>query len=279
VANKKTLHPFIAALVVAGLLFSCLGAVYAQSIPKPSIPEFTIKYVDKSFDIAPTTTIDPYNGQTITVPGSHVEASAIEIRIKNEEFSSFTTDSGNHKIDYCYNIRWKGHFEEKWNSAFLANYGSGFFPRSTGTETVFLTDGVYTCGFHIPDLNDFEPGDQIDFQVEAMIGYVVDPGPFESEIFKVQLSGWSSTQTIEVPAVLSSPVPTSAVTPTGTVSPSTTLITTSSATSPSNPTESISGWLQIGSVAALGAVVVLLFVLVVLLLRKVRVLEAKDNLA
>lgn len=198
-APKSIFSGFLIALMICSVFFGCLSNAQAEaSIPKPSIPEFTIKYVDKSYDIAPTTTVDPYNGQTITTPGSHVKASAIEIRIKNEDFSPFTTDSGNHKVNYYYNIRWKGHFEEKWNNAFLANYGSGFFPRSTGTETVFSTDGQYTCGFNIPNTANFSPGDQIDFQVEAMIGYIVDPGPFESEIFKGETSGWSSTKTITI---------------------------------------------------------------------------------
>lgn len=254
-----------------------VGSSSEQSIPKPSIPEFTIKYEDKSYDIAPTTTVDPYNGQTITVPGSHVKASAIEIRIQNEDFSPFTTDSGNHKVNYYYNIRWKGHFEENWNSAFLANYGSGFFPRSTGTETVFSTEGQYTCGFNIPNTANFSPGDQIDFQVEAMIGYVVDPGPFESEIFQGETSGWSSTQTISIPngSVSASPTPDETFAfPTASAS----LLPTAAPTqSDANSIFPQLNWLTIGAFVALGVVVVLLVVFVVLLRRRIRVLELKQN--
>ncbi|HSV48947.1 MAG TPA: hypothetical protein VLH35_01410 [Candidatus Acidoferrales bacterium] len=196
-ATKRTLCVLLMALMVSGVFFGCLGTGKAESISKPSIPSFTIAYIDKSYDISPTTTIDPYNGQTITTQGSHVKASAIEIRIKNEAFTPFTTDSGK-QVGYYYNIRWKGHFENTWTYAFAANYGSGYFPRSGGAETVFSTDGQYTCGFHIPSTKDFSPGDQIDFQVEAMIGYVVDPGPYDSEVFEGQVSGWSSTQTVTI---------------------------------------------------------------------------------
>jgi hypothetical protein len=53
-------------------------------------------------------------------------------------------------------------------------------------------------------MNDFSPDDRIDLQVEAMIGYVVDPGPFESEVFVGEVSGWSNTQTVVIPADLAS---------------------------------------------------------------------------
>lgn len=193
------------------IIMSCLTLLTvkpanAQSIPKPSITDFTIAYFDKSYDISPTTTIDPYNGQTTTVPGSHVKAAAIEIRIKNEAFTPCTSESGN-KVGYYYNIRWKGHFETDWHYAFQANYGSGYFPHSDGVETVFSTDGQYTCGFDIPNAADFGVGDQIDFQVEAMIGYVMDPGPFEAEVFEGQVSGWSGTQTLTIPDTSSSVSP------------------------------------------------------------------------
>jgi hypothetical protein len=193
--------------MVSGVYFSCLGTGKAESIPKPSIPDFTTAYIDKSYDIPPTTTTDPYNGQTITAPGSHVKASAIEIRIKNEAFTPSTTESGN-KVGYYYNIRWKGHFETNWHYAFKANYGSGYFPRSDGAETVFSSDGQYTCGFDKPNAADFRVGDQIDFQVEAMIGYVMDPGPFDAEVFEGQVSGWSSTQTLTITGTSASPSPT-----------------------------------------------------------------------
>jgi hypothetical protein len=196
-APKQALSAILVTLMVCGVFFGCLCTGKAQSIPKPSVPEFTTRYLDKSYDIPPTTTIDPYDGQITNVPGSHVTASAIEIRIKNEAFTPFTTDSGK-QVGYYYNIRWKGHFENDWTYAFKANYGSGYFPRSDGAETVFSTDGQYTCGFHIPNTADFRVGDQIDFQVEAMIGYVMDPGPFESEVFEGQVSGWSSTQTLAI---------------------------------------------------------------------------------
>ena len=45
----------------------------AQSIPKPSVPEFSLKYVDNSYNVAPTTTIDPYTGKTTTIQGYHVD--------------------------------------------------------------------------------------------------------------------------------------------------------------------------------------------------------------
>jgi len=55
-------------LVVVLAMFSQLmvTTVYAQSIPKPSAPEFTVKYVDNSYDLPPTYGIDEYTGQNVT---------------------------------------------------------------------------------------------------------------------------------------------------------------------------------------------------------------------
>jgi hypothetical protein len=49
---------------------SVFNITHAQS--KPSVPEFTVKLVDNSYDVPPTQTTDPYTG-TKTIPGYHVK--------------------------------------------------------------------------------------------------------------------------------------------------------------------------------------------------------------
>ena len=103
--NKKSpLSAFLTAILIAGLVLASAmrlgtaqastGAVQAESsIPKPSVPEFTLKYVDNSYDVPPktTTSTDPYTNEitTTTIPGYHVENRTVEAVIKNNVGASY----------------------------------------------------------------------------------------------------------------------------------------------------------------------------------------------
>lgn len=64
--NKKSpLRAFLTGILVGGLVLASamrFGTVQA-SISKPSVPEFTVKYVDNSYDVPPTYGIDQYTGE------------------------------------------------------------------------------------------------------------------------------------------------------------------------------------------------------------------------
>jgi len=205
----------------------------AQAIPKPSVPEFTLKLADHSYDLPPTTstTTDPYNGKTITttIPGYHVTNITIDLTIKNQPFPS--TINGNASNLY-YNIRIKGNFGQEWNypyssfptwassnsDALVGNYSHSLPAQSTTGYTVLSFPSIYRVG------------DQVDFQVEAILGiqyvYSVDLLPNNEHIipglnyntydysFVHNASGWSPTQTVTIPAssvTYSSPTPTPTV--------------------------------------------------------------------
>ncbi len=53
-------------LILLSILLSVIMVlpVSYSSIPKPSIPEFTLKFLDNSYDVPPTYGIDPYTGKT-----------------------------------------------------------------------------------------------------------------------------------------------------------------------------------------------------------------------
>lgn len=74
-----------------------------QSIPKPSVPEFTLKYVRASYSV---TTIDPYTGASTI---QQKDISTIEITIKNQPFTYFFNNTNYYLY---YNIAYKGHFEK-----------------------------------------------------------------------------------------------------------------------------------------------------------------------
>ena len=216
--NKALTLLLILALVASSLIM--LSSVCAQTIPAPSVPEFTVNLIDSSYETQPTTTIDPYTGQTVTNPSQHIEARTIEIRIKNVPFTPFEIENGSntYTVNFLYNIRFKGHFEEEWHYPYNPNVNS-YKGRDSGVETIISYQAEYssTEGLRLtPDrggfYGTFPPNAEVDFQVQAMIGYihhVVVPGPFSADVFEGQTSDWSNTQTLKLAdgAVSASPNP------------------------------------------------------------------------
>ncbi len=176
-------------------------------IPKPAVPQFTVKLIDSSYDIAASNSTDPYTGQTITQPSQHIEARTIEIKIKNEAFTPFEVKLGtsNWTAYYQYNIRWKGHFEKDWHDLFSAS--NGYLGRdSESPETVFAPQGEYSSTeglqMHIQGMyTTFPPNSTLEFQVQAMIGFVhreVSAIPSGGWMFTGETSDWSPTQTLTI---------------------------------------------------------------------------------
>ena len=61
----------------------------AQTIPQPSVPEFTVRYADYSYNISPTYGIDPYSGKTVQTGGGFtIQNKSIELTIKTT-FTSY----------------------------------------------------------------------------------------------------------------------------------------------------------------------------------------------
>ena len=93
----------VAVLAVSSLIM--VSSAFAES-STPSVPEFTLKYADYSYDVPPktTTSTDPYTNETITttIPGRHVENKTIEATINNNIGASY------------YNFRYKGRYEDEW---------------------------------------------------------------------------------------------------------------------------------------------------------------------
>ena len=159
----------------------------AQSIPKPSVPEFTVQLVDNSYDVPAIQTIDPYTGEKITHPSHHVENKTIEIKITNQ------------RNDYTiyYSVNMKGHFEKNWTTIYSTWHR---MKQSDSQFTIFNFKPPVASG-------------QIDFQVEAAAGYwtqgdVIVPGVPRGDVFIGEKSGWSSTQTITIEDESPSPSPT-----------------------------------------------------------------------
>jgi len=192
------------ALLILTLTASILtAALTAQaSTPKSSVPTFTLKLIDNSYDVPPetTTTTDPYTGkQTVhTQRGYRVQNLTIEVAIKNQQFTPYPIDD-QHTANLFYNVSYKGHYEPDWTYYLKGDFGRDYheatdIPQSTSDYTVV----------QIRAPNEGE----MDFRVQAQIGYytttelniAIPGGPFTVTTFTGEASGWSDTQTITIDA-------------------------------------------------------------------------------
>lgn len=189
----------VALLVLVFLTASSLPAVRLASgeasVPKPSVPEFTGKLVDNSYDAPTTHSIDPYTGQDITHAGYHVENRTIEISIKNQPFTSY--ESNGQIIDLYLNIRTKGDYTENWTTIYSPEFVYPTQSKSDYTKISYsLDENEY------PFWDNLNQGGIVDFQVEALIGSVHRDASTISApwVFDGETSGWSNTQTLIIPA-------------------------------------------------------------------------------
>jgi hypothetical protein len=221
--NKKSLlSAFLTAILIAGLVLANamrLGTAQA-STDVNGVPEFTLRYVDNSYDVPPktTTSTDPYTNEitTTTIPGYHVENRTVEVVIKNNVSASY------------YNFRYKGHFSEEWSyypsdpdsvsrynhyDSYSVPYQASASSYTVATLPSFLFESV-------------PAGGKVDVQVQALFGkYRAEPyghvfplpAPTYDFYFEGTTSGWSSTQTITIgegqmwtpsPATTPTPAPT-----------------------------------------------------------------------
>jgi hypothetical protein len=168
----------------------------SSEVTKPSVPEFTLRYVDNSFDVPPSTSAstNPYTGETsnITTAGHYVENRTIELTIKNQPFTSY--ESNGQIINFYYNVRIKGYYAQNWTTVY--NPDSDFIIQDSNYSYTKISDFPYSFG------EDLLQGGQVDFQVEALIGSVNRDASqsLAPWVFDGQTSGWSNTQTVTIPA-------------------------------------------------------------------------------
>jgi hypothetical protein len=215
--NSKTFTLLIILIVsMSCLILLTIKPVSAQSIPKPSIPEYTVQLVDHSYDIPSQTitTIDPYTNKTIinTIPSQHVKNITIDLTIKNQEFP--TIINGNTSNIY-FNIRTKGHYGKEWQYYSL-------FPRYISSPTSGQTTFAYgevnlptqsNSGYTIVSVpSNYQVGDEIDFELQAILGYQYAYWnsyhgliPVHEETLYFQTSDWSPTKTFTMPANAQTP--------------------------------------------------------------------------
>jgi hypothetical protein len=206
----------------------------AEAQISPSVPEFSLKLEDHSYDVAPTYTTDPNTGIVNATGGYHVEKRFIDVIIKNPTPYSFYAVVNESVVKLYYSIRVKG-YSQDWT---YATNSSNLAPSTTEYTTV-----KFGIGSVNPDpggwsiwLGDITTGSQLDFQVQGVNGFYTNSTEETSPCWRLPdynifnetgRSAWSDTQTITIPDGSTSQPATS--TPTGTPSTQTTTAPTSTA--------------------------------------------------
>ena len=212
--SKSAALLLIGVLTLASLI--TVGNVFAQSIPKPSVPEFTLEFVEHSYDVQPSYGIDQFTGDDITIQdGAHYEWDTLDFIIRNQQVPS---DSY-----LFYNIRYKGQYADNWTELY---HGDTYVLQQSGE----YSNISFLVSDSLPPIGRFDrlpipKGAKVDFQVEAMLGgiYRISPRFSSGYEFGGETSGWSNTQIIIIDE---SQTPTPSLSPT---SPVTTPTSTSTA--------------------------------------------------
>lgn len=207
---------FVTLLLIVVLTLSSLLMVElasAQSIPKPLVPEFNLKYVDRSYDVPPTYGVDQYTGRNVIVyEGYHVDNKSIEFTFKNQPFAPYADSSGN-SIRLFYNFRFRGSYGDAWtyypedsNGQSVIHYGGGIqvddtkmyppmYAASNSDYTVvslsLILLGPPVSRQAIPD------GVVVNFQAQALIGHF-DRTENGYYILTGESSDWSNTRSITI---------------------------------------------------------------------------------
>ena len=196
----------VAILAVSSLIL--VESAFAQSIPKPSVPEFTVKQVDRSHfvPIKSITTTDPFTGKQVTTisGGNYVSNITIDVIIKNQQFSPVTLESGK-IVQLYYSVRSKGHFAD-WTPVASTGYYFKQVLTSTSDYTVVTLIRGSENDILMGRANAYIPnGAQEDFQVSAQVGYLVPdygghilPQPLGYDFVSFGDSDWSKIQTMTI---------------------------------------------------------------------------------
>ncbi len=176
--------------------------INAQTTVTPAVPKYTLQYVDGSYDVPTTHTVDPYTGETITHQGYRVNETVFEMVIQNQL---------NPIDNLYYAIVVKGHYSTEWISFFDL---SESLPRQdpAATQTIIRLgilgeDGLTLQGAHKSITIPF--GGKEDIRVQALIGSIGRnaSAPMVPYTFFGTESDWSPIQTITVPSSSVSPTP------------------------------------------------------------------------
>ena len=177
----------------------------AQSIPKPSVPEFTLKY-------------GPAIPSNIAAQLPSVcNWNTINVIIKNENFTTIFGTNSNSTVSLYYHVQVKNHNSDNWVDVYTGNnypiQSNNYFTYGSAPgNSLNLTYTLVTMPSILPE--NLTAGDQADVRVQAIIENLTElniPQPMPSwfvstwgeplttpEWTTLATSDWSNTQTITI---------------------------------------------------------------------------------
>jgi hypothetical protein len=205
--NRTITIALILILTTSSLIVVEATSAEVPTVPQPSLPEFTVTQVDRSYTvpIKYTTNTDPFTGKEVTTStgGNHVRNMTIDVTIKKQSYSPVNFGNGT-IVELYYTVHTKGHFGSWGNPSADNGYTLKQVLASTSSDTVVTfivgSENDILMGYATVDIPE---NGQEDFQVSAQVGYLVpDYGghimaqPFGYDFISFGDSGWSNTQTI-----------------------------------------------------------------------------------
>lgn len=183
--------------------------VNAQTIPKPSVPEFSVRLVNNSYSTHPitTTTTDPYTGKqtTVTTPSQYLKDEYIEVSVKNQPFTPYSIDYHNidsRPVNLYFDVIAQGHFTTDKS---IVDESQSQIEDYNSQYTNFT---LYRNEVPSPAV--------LDFKVRAIIGYLVNQYDPEENLPPPEIhdpnfvvtgttSSWSNPQTLTITSSNPSP--------------------------------------------------------------------------
>jgi hypothetical protein len=189
--NRTATITLIIILIAANMTAMQLSSAAST----PSVPEFTVKQVDRSYDAPTTYTTNPYTGETITHQGYRVTNRTIEVIIKNQPIP--TSTNGYNTTGLFYNVQAKYHGDD-WSSGYN-DIRNKYTVKPSSSDHTVVTYALNSDEWHASS------GEQVDIRVQAVTGteyYVFSMGggalPIGTQFILDKASSWSSIQTITV---------------------------------------------------------------------------------
>jgi hypothetical protein len=216
---SKTFVLFLTFIVVmSGLTLLTVKPANAQiEVTTPIIPAFNVTFQTYSEYIPPIYGVDPSSGKAVMTKAGYTQLDQwVNVNIGGQPFVRYNNSAGQ-LISLYYEVRWKGNHDTSWQtvpqSIHFEDAADSLASQAIGCLISIGFKGVNSGGGAEGYMALLDPtATQIDFQVEAMIGYYNS-----NDAFVGQSSGWSNTQTHQV-QVVPNPTPTPILTLTPTPS-------------------------------------------------------------
>jgi hypothetical protein len=187
----------ITAMAISSLSLMIKATCAQVGVTNPAIPGFQAVVQTYLHYIPPTYGVDPSTGKAIMTKAGYTEVEKwVDVNIGGQPFVPYKNSAGQH-ITLTYEVTWKGNHDTSWQTTPQGIYfGDAGDYQSTGCLISLGFKGINGGAEGYMQLLD-STDTQIDFQVQALIGYYNS-----NDIFVGQSSGWSNTQTVNYLEVL-----------------------------------------------------------------------------